>query len=294
MRYLFILLLIVSCASAQTTMKFHLHSGNVVQGQSTISEWPFKTKYGSLKIPTSDIRQINLGLHYEGDSKERIVKAHKRLGSEIYKERELASKELLGFGKYAYPLMLGGNQEVTYRAEEIKRRILETDPFIYATQDTIRTLDFEIKGELDLTELHFTHSDFVVPLTVKLSKIAKIHIQQNSNGTYEVPANGQWLNTNIYSENSKFHIVASGKVELWPKVPGQYIAEPKGYNVAGKGGQFLAGALIAKVGEMGESQRIGDGGTFILSGTGNVFLFIVESPWDTVSAGSYRVVIKGD
>jgi hypothetical protein len=297
MRYLFVLLILASPVSAQN-LKLHLHSGATVLGQSPIAEWTIKTKYGTLKIPTADMRSVSVGMHYDGDMKDRIAKATKRLGSEVYKEREAASRELVAFGKYAFPLMpKNGDMESNRRAEDVQKKILELDAQAdkYSLLDTIRTSEFEVKGEIEMTEIVITHPDYEGPVTVKLSKIAKIQVQHKQNGELEVKADGQWHDTGFHSDwSDKFRVSGTGSVDLWPQGVGQYVATPKGYNTAGKGGQFMAGALIMKIGESGRPEYVGEGTSFTPSSAGNIYLFIVESPWNSPSSGSYRVTIKGE
>ena len=69
----------------------------------------------------------------------------------------------------------------------------------------------------------------------------------------------QWLDTGIVVDpGMRLVISGDGQVDLWPQGPGQYVATPKGYNTAGKGGTFMAGSLVGRVGENGRVFPIGD------------------------------------
>jgi hypothetical protein len=72
------------------------------------------------------------------------------------------------------------------------------------------------------------------------------------------------------------------------------MAAPKGYNTAGKGGQFMAGALIAKIGESGKAFYVGDRFEGAATEEGKLYLHIVPSPWNNASTGTYRVRIQTD
>src|SRR4051794_29364358 len=54
-----------------------------------------QTKYGKLAIPISDIRRVEFGLHVPPDLHQQITQSIKRLGSDVYKERDGASRELV-------------------------------------------------------------------------------------------------------------------------------------------------------------------------------------------------------
>lgn len=297
MRALLVLLLLASPLYGQTILKVQLHSGAVVVGQASILEWPLKTKYGVLKIPTSDVRYIKVGLHYDGSLKDDIHKAVKNLSSDVYKIRDDASKALVLWSKYTLPLLpkTGANSEAAVRIDQIRQKIAESDADAdkFDGFDTVRTLDFEVQGDLEMTTLTVTSDDFDTPVKIKLSRIAKINLVRPLDESVSVPANGKWLDIGYIEAGTKLRLQAAGQVDLWPQGPGQYVANPKGYNTTGKGGQFMAGALIMRIGEA-PSTFVGESATVTINQSGNLQLFIVESPWNSPSIGSYKVSIKGE
>jgi hypothetical protein len=72
------------------------------------------------------------------------------------------------------------------------------------------------------------------------------------------------------------------------------MAAPKGYNTAGKGGQFMAGALVAKIGEHGKAFFVGERYEGTANEDGRLYLHIVPSPWNNASTGTYRVRVQTD
>jgi hypothetical protein len=90
----------------------------------------------------------------------------------------------------------------------------------------------------------------------------------------------------------QFRIHATGQVDLWPQTPGQYVASPKGFQTVGKGGQFQAAALIAKVGEHGKAFNVGEQYQGSAAEEGRLYLLIVPSPWNNASTGRYSVRIQ--
>ena len=77
------------------------------------------------------------------------------------------------------------------------------------------------------------------------------------------------------------------------------MSSPRGYNTPGpspQGTQFLAGALIGRVGEDGTPFLIGDRHELTTNRDGKLYLHIIPSPWGNASTGTYQVKItpKGE
>lgn len=295
MRYLLALAFLVTPLHAQE-VKLQLYGGSQIVGISKVQEWPIKTKYGVLKIPSEDVFTIHFGLHYTRGAKDEIRRAIKALGSDIYAERNQASKNLISHGKLAIPFLVKHpDLEVTRRLQTCKETLLESTPGIdmFPLQDLISVKGFQVQGEIDLEELVIEHSDFG-QVKLNLSKI-KSYVRYGGIKTVTISAEEEWTKIEMTcSEQSTLNIRATGKVDLWPQGPGQYTAGPKGYNTAGKGGKFMAGALIMKIGESGEPVFVGDRAVISPKHGGDVYLSIVPNPWATKSIGVYEVTIQGD
>jgi len=72
------------------------------------------------------------------------------------------------------------------------------------------------------------------------------------------------------------------------------MTSPKGYNTAGKGGVFMAGTLLGRIGANGKIFVIADRYEGVPDQEGKVYLHIVPSPWNNASSGSYKVRIRTD
>ena len=72
------------------------------------------------------------------------------------------------------------------------------------------------------------------------------------------------------------------------------MASPKGYTTAGRGGQFQAGALVARIGETGKALHVGERYDGTPTEEGRLYFHIVPSPWNNASTGSYRVRVATD
>lgn len=264
------------------------------------------TKYGKLTVPLREIRRIDFGLHLPDGVGQHIDQSIKHLGSETYKERDEAVKHLVHYGPLAYPFLQRASRnpdpEVSQRATGVIKRITEkTAPenLRIKEDDFVQTIEFPITGRV----MHPTikaHSTHFGELSLKLSDLRTLFVRGTTGDSELVvdatkygSAPDQWLDTGVIVDPSqRLIIVGEGQVDLWPQGPGQYLTGPKGYSTAGKGGNFMAGALLAKVGETGKAFVVGERYEGAPTEEGKVYLQIVPSPWNNASSGSYRVRIS--
>jgi len=304
-----------SLAQDQTTSPSRPHLAEVRFGDSSVVRMTLlqdnlevQTKYGKLTIPLSDVRRVEFGLHVPPDVNQQINQSIKRLASEVYKERDGASKDLVQVGHFAFPMLQkasrSGDQEVACRAVSVIKQISERvspDLLRLREEDVVHTAEFTIVGHITSQTLK-AHSPHFGEVALKLSELRTMHMRQHG-GKHELTVDAgkhgsaldQWCDTGITVDASQRLVVTGdGQIDLWPQGPGQYMAAPKGYNTAGKGGQFLAGALVGKVGENGKTFLIGERYEGNITEEGKLYLLIIPSPWNNASVGSYRVRIQTD
>ncbi|MFO0968330.1 MAG: hypothetical protein U0793_22475 [Gemmataceae bacterium] len=261
------------------------------------------TKYGKLTIPIQEIRRIDFGLHLPPGVDAKIDASIKQLGSPAFKEREDAMKTLVYYGPMAFPFVQRASHspelEVASRAATIVKRISEKSPpelLSLKEDDIIQTAEFPIVGRV-MSDAIKAQSSHFGELNLKLSDLRNLFVRgPNAENEWVVDAAkhgsapDQWLDTGIVVDASQRMVISSeGQVDLWPQGPGQYLTTPKGYTAAGKGGAFMAGALVAKVGAAGKPFLVGDRFEGAPSEEGKLYLHIVPSPWNNASAGTYRV-----
>lgn len=282
--------------------------GSIVRMTVLQEELEVLTKYGKLSIPVADIRRVDFGLHVPNDVHQQIHQSIKRLASDVYKERDGASKDLVQVGHFAFPMLQkasrSGDQEVAVRAASVIKQISErTSPELLKLreEDVIQTTEFTVIGRITATTIK-AHSQHFGNVALKLSELRTMHLRQQG-GKQELVVDAgkygssldQWYDTGVTLDAAQRLVVNSdGQVDLWPQGPGQYLAAPKGYNTAGKGGQFMAGALVGRIGENGKAFFIGERYEGTASEEGRLYLLIVPSPWNNASAGNYRVRIQTD
>jgi hypothetical protein len=194
--------------------------------------------------------------------------------------------------------------EVAARAVSVMKRIAEKVPAEQLRprlEDVIQTVEFNITGRI-LTQTFKAKSAHFGELSLKLSDLRSLNFRSSSpDGELTVDAGKhgsapeQWLDTGLMVDPTlRLVVQASGQVDLWPQGPGQYMAGPKGYSTPGKGGVFMAGSLLGRVGENGKVFLIGERYEGIPTDEGKVFLQIVPSPWNNASTGTYRVKMSVD
>lgn len=227
------------------------------------------------------------------------------LGSKSHKERDAATKQLVKAGYLAYlplkrvPLH---DLEVKTRVEGTLKQIKDNEPpdlLKLEDEDVIHAAAFPIVGRL-IEENIEIRSPLIGTISLKIFDIRKLYVRTASGErelTVDAAKHGsnvdQWLDTGLVVElRQSVTIKSAGQVDLWPQGPGQYMATPKGYTTAGKGGNFMAGALIGKIGKEGKSFLIGEQYEGVSAAEGTLYLHIVPSPWNNASVGTFSVRIR--
>lgn len=309
MRYAAIVLLAFLSATSfgqeKRVADVRLDDGSTVRVTLQQPSIEIMTKYGKLVVPVADIRRIEFGLHVPADQQAAITANIKRLGSIVHKERDAAVRDLIAAGHFAaHALMMASespDKEIASRADKCLRSIAEAVPGELLTipvDDVIHTTVSPIHGRIVDTSLPVVSAHFG-EVALKVSGIRTLHTRQ-SGGKVDLVLDAdkygnsldKWYDTGVILEKGmKFHMSASGEVDLWPQAPGQYMCGPKGYNTVGKGGQFMAGSLIGKIGNS-TPFYVGETYSAFTADEGRLFLFVTPSPWNNSIAGQYRVRVR--
>lgn len=267
-----------------------------------------KTKYGKLTIPFADIRRITFGRHVLAETQKKISEAIGQMNNPAHRDREDAMRALIEVGHPAYPflkkLAKHGNLEVTTRVNQLLKTLADThlpEELNRREEDVIQTTEFTVVGRIESASIK-AHSVNFGELTLKLPDLRAIHLRTGGGLTeFVVDAAkygsvlDQWLDTDLTVDPATRLIIKSaGQIDLWPQGPGQYMTGPKGYTTAGKGGSFMAGTLLGRIGTAGKAFVIGEQFDGLPSNEGRLYLHIVPSPWNNNSAGNYQVRISTD
>ena len=275
------------------------HDGSLVRLSLQHDSIDVETAYGKLTVPLADVRRIDFGLHVPRKDAERIASLVRHLGSDQYKERETASREIIDFGHLALPALRraakSSDKEVAKRAAVALQRLQEQLPpelLGLPEPDTVHAAAFTITGRVAADSLS-AQSPHFGEQSLKLVDVRSLCMTASENRELSVDASKEeWQDTGVHVQaGTRLVITAAGDVELWPQQPGQYLASPKGFNIIGKGGRFLAGALVGRIGNSGEFM-VGEHWDTTAGVSGNLYLRIVASPWNNASTGKFQVKVR--
>ncbi len=271
-----------------------LLDGSILQCEPKFETLKIQTTYGEMKVPVKDIHSIKMGQHIPPSLN--IDGAVDKLNSTLFKERDEATNYLINYGRFSKPVLEKRQKENTTdsveqikRIEEILRCLKDTtfpDPF-----DLVETKEMTIKGRI-------AQSDFGVKnvvlgeIKIPTWEISRVETIDKAVEDFDVQADNKWHQSIRVQRGNKLEIQAEGAVDLWPQGPGQYISRPKGYTTAGKNSPHMAGALIGRIGQDGQTFLIGESTSVEAARDGILELNIVQSPWNNNSTGSYKVRLR--
>ena len=283
-------------------VRITLDDGSVIVASIKTSSVSVETAYGLLSVPVSEIIFIKLGNHLSALDAKFLSDALRGVSSHAYAEREKASKQLVKIGRRAIPelerLCLSLDVETKRRAQSALMKIKENDSRPVCVEDVVVAEKMEVRGIIRVECLSFESSvlgkfDVCLP---ELSSLA-VFCEQTFSCTVDANECGDnWCKSAAKVQpDQSIDFVGIGTVDLFPNQPGQYQVDPRGHRTTiGKGGQFRAGSLVAKIGETGQQFYVGEKNRCVVptGESGNVYLRIVPSPWDNESDGRYAVTIK--
>lgn len=253
------------------------------------------TRYGKLTIPLKDIRSIELGSHFLDPAK--MGQSFKDLSSQSHAARDAAQRWLQAQPPTVYPLLLevakSEDVEARRRGELLVRHFQASYPkdrLKASRDDIVMTDDLRINGVIQCKSLK-ANSVHLGDLDLKLADLREVRFQAVGL-ELTVNATGEWHDAGMVTRGCRLSLTADGSVECWPTAPGQYLCGPKGLTgTAGKGGAFIAGALLGKIGD-GNGFIVGEAWGGEIQAGGRLWLKVMEAPWGQASAGSFNVKIR--
>jgi hypothetical protein len=268
------------------------------------------TKYGTLTVPSRDIRKIEFGVRPTESIRKRITDAIGKLGSVSYKEREDASAELLAIGPPAYLSLQqtkkSTDREVAHRAEallEQMRQKFSEEQLRTREDDLVQTFDFTIAGRVTSPTIRAMTTIFG-DTQLKVSDLRSIRVL---GGQAEVEVNvdaakytstHNWMDTGVLlTPEDEVSVTASGQVDLMINGGGNMVTGPTGSRQWGNGpggGGHPPGALLGKIGDSGTVFVVGESYKTTCKKEGRLYLQIAPGPWGgNMVGGSYKVNIIG-
>lgn len=220
-----------------------------------------ETKYGKLTIPYRDIRRVELGFRYPAGVEAKVAAAAENLGSAVFRTREDAEKELLGFGELAVPALkraaASPDAEVARRADGLLAKLkdkLPPEKFDAKDVDVVGTDEFTARGRIEAAAVP-VRTRYFGESTLQLADIRDFRsVGKNSDKSVTVPADKyarlagtEWLDSGVdVSANAALEVAATGKIDQWPQEPGRYLCEPQGGGgqPGFPGGGFPGGGMV--------------------------------------------------
>ncbi len=274
-------------------MRFALCDESIIIGDVDDKfAFELETAYGILKIPAQDIATIEVGYHLTGEEEGIVAKAIKDLGSSNFKKREDATRELIKLGPRPYRLVHKADTTDLEIKERLDRYVSSTNPDSNKLSDVVAAKDLNGSGRI-LTKTIPMSSATLGQVNLPIAHLTRITNGTNIKTIVQADADWQEIKGAKLSKNATFEFTAKGAVDLWPQQIGQYVTGPDGHvNTIGKGGVHKAGKLIGKIGATGAVFEIGEKLSITTTEAGQLYLKIVESPWNNASSGQYEVRIK--
>lgn len=304
-------------------IRLHLLDGSVIGGDLTVGEITVKTQFGELVVPIDKIRSFKPGLDSYPKQAEELAEKISNLGSDDYKTREQAHKDLTAMGgkvrreleKHA----AAENAEIKRHVGEILKELDEAAEELeseddgefpaeqsWIREDTVVTTDFTVIGKVSPAE--FKIESKYGPLLVQL---ADVRLAERETGEREslrrnVTVAGQDLAQRGF-KSSGIRVQAGDRISV--KADGSIVMTPWGSNSSSSpdGGQNFGwyiqnqipgGCLVAKIGDKGTVFKVGRQASFVAKSAGTLqFAIGMQSQYANEGynfPGEYRLKIKID
>lgn len=302
-------------------LRLQLQDGTLLAGELSIKEISVETQFGTLKVPIEKIRQFTPGLESGGG--DRLVALQKKisdLGSDDYKTREAAQKELSAQGA-----RIRGELERRLNDDnaETKRRVAEIlKEFDEQTEDaddedgapvaagplirldTVATSDFTVVGKISPT-------DFAINSKYGTLQLKLADIQRADRPVDSKESTRKNLSVNNIAQrsfkSSGIRVQAGDKISV--KADGSMVMTPWGANSMCtpdgaanygwyQGNEIPGGALVAKIGDKGTVFKVGKSLNIVAKSSG-VLQFAVGVQADYAGEnyqypGEYKLKVKVD
>lgn len=268
----------------------HLQDGTIIAGEMTINQISVETEFGTLEVPLDKVRSITPGLGSSPELSAKVNGLIEALGSDDYKAREQAHKDLQAMGLKVHRILEGyRNDENLERKRHIGEILKEFEELVsqqddeeepierpLIVKDTVVTGDFTIVGKISPDE--FKVSSKYGPLNVALADLKRAErprsIKEPVRKNVQVPGDSlvqrSFKNSGIKVEaGDKITIKADGSIVMSPWGGDQSSTPDGGSNFGWYiPNQIYGGALVAKIGDRGTVFKVGSKSTFVAKTSG--------------------------
>ncbi|MGE3808081.1 MAG: hypothetical protein AB7K24_25755 [Gemmataceae bacterium] len=290
-------------AAKEQRIEVQFVDGSNVRMQFLQDKIEVETRYGKMTVPVEEIRRIDFAFRLSPAQAKLIDAAIADLNNETFERRQEASEKLLEIGPPALPMLAQASKskdiEVAKRAKEAIEQIRARFPaekLYFPDEDVVHTEKFRAIGKIvgdafKAKSAYFSDMRILFHDLRSLRSLAhggerEMFVDAGKYGS----ADHQWLETDVdLNAEDRLVVTATGRVDLWPQQPGQYMSEPTGYQ-AGRPG-YQPGTLVGRIGANGPIFAIGNRFEGIPARRGRLHIQILKSPWNNASTGGYEVKI---
>lgn len=303
----------------------HLLDGSVLAGEMGITEISVATEFGELTVPLAKVRSIRPGLESSPELAKKVFGTIEALGSDDYKAREQAHKDLVAMGLKVHAILeTYRNDENAERKRHVGEILKELEELLseqqelaeagepvekpYIKHDTVVTDDFTIVGKV--SPAVFKLDSKYGQLTVNLADLKHAERPRPGRETLRklVQVPGDSLVQRSF-KSSGIRVEAGDKISI--RADGSIVMSPWGSEMTSgpDGGpnfgwyvpnQISGGTLVAKIGDRGQVFKVGSKSTFVAK-TSGVLQFAVAMQQQYAQQGySYpgqfnvRVTVGGE
>lgn len=263
-----------------------LLDGSAVNLRTDNFNFKIESKYGVMTIPANDLLDARIGVHYDDESE--FISAYAQLAHDTFGSRDKATKFLAKNQRGAYKYVLLGlkstDQEVVKRSQDLWNSYGGHFPVV---DDEIVVGEGAIKGTIKNEFIEGT-SESLGALKVRMSQIANISLKSFTK--VSLRSGADWVPFGFV--RGKVSITVTGRIDLWPQTPGQYVTEPTGLlNNQVQNNGYNVGAVIGMVGK--KTFLVGAGIKTDNMDSGMLYLRVNPAAWAAapITEGAFEVRI---
>jgi hypothetical protein len=311
-------------AQKKTEFTLTLKDGNVVTGETKISNVTLSTDYGKLEIPIKNVSSIELGLHADNGQKAKISALVKQLNNSNEEMRSNTYKEITSLSASTIPVL----EEISYSSDYVpgdysdyslsnaisELKVMHNISDNYKTKDIV-SIDYEYNMggvySFKTIELKTQYGTLNIPRD-KIEKIDVMYYDASEEGgmkTFKLFANkhisgnkdGGWFKTGIKVKNGQsIDMISTGEITLASLSNQAY--KPDGSHKNSGSNDFtpnsstsnypVYGNSVYKIGESGTAVKAGKNYKGRASTSGMLYISIYETVYNASNTGFYIVKLK--
>jgi hypothetical protein len=281
--------------------EIRLRSGTTLVGRIGPADWNVTTPFGPLAVPAREVVRVRFGRRADAERFKRVESLMLDLASANPEKRAYAHAMLTAEGPYASPSLADAadthtDPDVRRVCREILDGMETPEEGRQPDDDTVETSRFSIVGAVGIDTFTVEVPE-LGSLSVKRKDVVEISgVGARRGGRFKVTgANTMmegWVDTGIeIPDRCEMRISADGGI-TYPQSWRNIVFRPDGdYNYGNFNGIPMC-CLIGRIGETGETFRIGRGFSGRPAGEGTLQLAVASQMQGQPSTGEFKVRVE--